>query len=85
LNALESVVPEEVDSASQTLSGLTDAWEIATLSERSELVKIIFDEIQIEIGMQKITKLRPRSEYMVLFNMVEKLTQSDDGFYIFRD
>jgi site-specific DNA recombinase len=85
LNALEAVVPEEVDAASQTLSGLADAWAIATPSERSELVKIIFDEIQIDIGMQKIAKLRPRSEYMVLFNMVEKFTQSDDGFYIFRD
>ena len=82
LNALEAVVPEEVDAASQTLSGLADAWEIATLSERSELVKIIFDEIQIDLETQMITKLRPRSEYRVLFDMVERLVSSDDGFYM---
>jgi hypothetical protein len=49
------------------------------------LVKIIFDEIHVDLGTQKIAKLRPGSEYMVLFNMVEKLTQSEDGFYIFED
>ena len=72
----------KVDAASQTLSGLADAWEIATLSERSELVKIIFDEIQIDLETQMITKLRPRSEYRVLFDMVERLVSSDDGFYM---
>jgi len=48
-------------------------------------VKIIFDEIYVDLGTQKIAKLRPKSEYKVLFDMVEKLTQSEDGFYIFRD
>ena len=82
MTALETVVPEEVDAASQTLSGLADAWQIATLSERSELVKIIFDEIHVDLETQMITKLRPKSEYRVLFDMVKGLVSSDDGFYV---
>ena len=80
-NALESVVPEEVDAASQTLSGLADAWEIATLSERSELVKIIFDEIHVDLGVRKITKLQPKLEYRILFDMFETLQALDVGAY----
>lgn len=81
LNALEAVVPEEVDQASRTLDGLADAWEIATLSERSELVKIIFDEIHVDLKTQKITKLQPKSEYRALFDMVDALTKLDTEIY----
>ena len=72
LNALEVVVPEEADAASQILSGLTGAWEIATLSERSELVKIVFDGIHVDLWARKITKLQPKLEYRVLFDMVKR-------------
>ena len=82
MTALETIVPEEVDAASQTLSGLADAWKIATLSERSELVKIIFDEIHVDLGTQKITKLRPKAEYRILFDMVDCISRLDDCAYL---
>jgi len=55
------------------------------MSERSELVKIIFDEILVDLERQKITKLRPRAEYAVLFDMVEKFSKADSRFYIFKN
>ena len=77
---METVVPEEADAVSQTFSGFADAREIATSSERSELVKIIFDEVQIDFETQKVMKLLLRFECVGLFDIVEKFLKPIEGF-----
>lgn len=83
LEAVEQITPHEVRQAAATLIGLREAWGIATPDERRVLCKMLLKHVVFDFEKKAIVSIRPRSEYVVLFQMVSSLQAIGDGSYIF--
>jgi hypothetical protein len=83
LEAVEQITPHEVRQAAVTLLGLQEAWHIATLDERKVLCQIVLQDVVFDFVKQTIISIRPKSEYVVLFQMVPSLQAIGDGSYVF--
>jgi site-specific DNA recombinase len=83
LEAIEQITPHEVRQAAVTMLGLQEAWNIATLDEKKVLCQVLLKDVIFDFVKQAIVSIRPKSEYVVLFQMVPSLQASGDGSYVF--
>lgn len=84
LETLKQYTPTEVRQAAEVISGLGLAWAAAAPDERRELCRIILREVVIDLGTKEILHLSPRSEYSVLFRMIDSLEEQEDGSFRYR-
>ena len=85
LEAIEQITPHEVRQAAARLAGLQEAWKAATPDERKELCQSLLKELVFDFVQRKVVSIRPRSEYVVLFQMLPSLQSVGDGAFQLRE
>ena len=84
MDVIEQITPHEVRQAAVTLTGLQEAWKIATPDERKELCQMLLKNAIYDFVEGKIVRIQPRSEYAILFQMLPSLQAVGDGSYVYK-
>jgi DNA invertase Pin-like site-specific DNA recombinase len=63
------VVVSEVLAASTELQGWASVWEVATMAERREAVRMMLERVELDTRAKAVTQVVPREKYKNLFWM----------------
>ena len=85
LSLLERVPESAVNRAAHTLLDLRKTWESSTKQERKDLVRIMLQEVSVDVAAKCILWVKARPDYEPLFSILEGLRQdADRRFWIER-
>ena len=54
-----------------------EAWGAATLEERHQLLSMMLDAVYVDMGQGLVLGLKPKPEFLPLFNLDEPVTTDD--------
>ncbi len=54
-----------------------EAWWAATLEERHQLLSMMLDAVYVDMAQGLVLGLKPKPEFLPLFNLVEPVTTGD--------
>ncbi len=73
--------PVEVINAGFQLETMADVWPHATAVERQELCRLMFKAVYIDMEQQRIVRVAPEEDFVVLFRYNRYLEPDEQGGY----
>ena len=77
LDATRVSCDDEVLRYGDHIEGLLEAWGAATLEERHQLLSMMLDGIYVDMVQGLVLGLKPKPEFLPLFNLGEPVTTGD--------
>ena len=77
LDATRGSVDDEVVRYGDHIEGLVEAWGAATLEERHQLLSMMLDAVYVDMAQGLVLGLKPKLEFLPLFNLGEPVTTGD--------
>ena len=77
LDATRVSVDDEVVRYGDHIEGLVEAWGAATLEERHQLLSMMLDAVFVDMAQGLVLDLKPKPEFLPLFNLGEPVTTGD--------
>lgn len=77
LTAVEPPVDARLIQLGDHVEGFTEAWKVATKQERHQLLTMMLDSVYVELQIGEIRGVKPKPEFLPLFNLKEPLKSGD--------
>jgi hypothetical protein len=84
LDALRDPEAPAVEAAGVTLEALAEAWQVAPVGLRAQMLKEIFAEIRIDLTGRRVVAVKPWPPFLPLFRM-DGLEEKADGWFYPRE
>jgi hypothetical protein len=78
---LERVPEPAINRAAQTLLDLRETWENTTQEERRDLVRVMIQEVGVDMSAKGIVWLKVRPDYEPLFSILDDLRLDSERRY----
>ena len=82
LDALPTTDLPAIEQAAETLESLAEVWDVATLEEQRDLVRLALREVRVDVGQGRVTELLPYPPFIPLFRQVEALIETEPGVFV---
>ena len=83
IDLLKAPEPPAVEEAGATLEVLAQEWASASKKYRAQMLRVIFEEIVVDVAVRKLVCVRPYPPFVPLFRM-DGLEESDNGYFYFK-
>jgi len=70
---LERVPEPVINRVAQTLLDLRETWEWATKEERRDLVRMMIQEVGVDVIVKRVVWVKARPDFDVLFRLLDNL------------
>ncbi len=80
LEAVRDPEAPQVQAAGVTLEALAEAWRVAPVAMRSQILKTIFAEVRVDVTARRLVAVKPWPAFLPLFRM-DGLEEREDGWF----
>jgi len=84
LDALQPVENETIANSAAMLLDIQGAWQHATQEEKRELAQMLFLEVNCDLEEKRVTWVKPRSSFEVLFQIMDSGIENDGDHWIIK-
>jgi hypothetical protein len=77
LDLLNWVTESAIERAARTLLDLRQSWEWATKEERRDLVRMMIQEVGVDVTANQVVWVKARPDFDVLFQLLNNLRVDD--------
>lgn len=72
----------QIEEAARVLETVGEVWEEATEEDRRDLVRLILQEVEVEVSQDRVVALRPRAPFIPLFRKVGIVEEREFGVFV---
>jgi site-specific DNA recombinase len=82
LDALPVGDLEAIEDAAETLEMLGEVWDEADLATKRDLLRLVLQQVEIDVQQGRVAGLRPYAPFLPLFRQAEHLLEVEPGLFI---